>query len=278
MEKANSTITQLKGELHASSSREADLKQALDDKDEKMEQQLEGVRQSLSDSATAERQIAADMQDLLQKEQSCSAELRAALARELAKNQNLSQEGMDTKSQLHEAEAKLVEMEASRLVLDQALTEAQKQQAAANEEATTANLALEKNLEEAKRLKAYLQSQETATAGERRSLEQQLANEQQAASSLRDILHGKEVELTRAVDQYLQEKVALAKARGEIAALETRLRSLQEEDASLREQLVSSGGETQRTLAGLLSEKAELQASLQRDEAQVKELQGQLVS
>ena len=278
MEKANSTITQLKGELHASSSREADLKQALDDKDEKMEQQLEGVRQSLSDSATAERQIAADMQDLLQKEQSCSAELRAALARELAKNQNLSQEGMDTKSQLHEAEAKLVEMEASRLVLDQALTEAQKQQAAANEEATTANLALEKNLEEAKRLKAYLQSQETATAGERRSLEQQLANEQQAASSLRDILHGKEVELTRAVDQYLQEKVALAKARGEIAALETRLRSMQEEDASLREQLVSSGGETQRTLAGLLSEKAELQASLQRDEAQVKELQGQLVS
>ena len=60
------------------------------------------------------------------------------------------------------------------------------------------------------------------------------------------------------VDQHLQEKVALAKARGEIVALETQVRK--------------------ETEAVLMRERSELQAHIQRLDGQMKELHDQLVS
>ena len=65
---------------------------------------------------------------------------------------------------------------------------------------------------------------------------------------------------TNTVDQHLQEKVALAKARGEIVALETRLSSMKEAEAVL------------------MRERSELQAHIQRLDGQMKELHDQLVS
>ena len=52
---------------------------------------------------------------------------------------------------------------------------------------------------------------------------QQLEAEQHSVAALRSSLQARETELTRATDQFLQEKVATARAHGELSALRGRL-------------------------------------------------------
>ena len=91
-----------------------------------------------------------------------------------------------------------------------------------------------------------LQSQVADLSSSNLTLQQQLSQQQ-----------------AQTVDHHVQEKVALAKARGEIVALETRLRSMEEVEGNM---------------AALLREKAELQAHVQRLDRQLRELCEQLVS
>lgn len=263
VKKANSTIAQLKEELQARSSREASLINSLDNRDKQMCQKLQELQHSLTVSISAEKLIASGLQELLQKERKCNVELNAALATSLARNKTLSENVVDLRSQLCEAQAKLGEIEASRLVLEEALCDAQEQLAAANMEATTANAALEYNLEKAKQLQSYMLSQE-ATASDKRSTSwQKLEPDQQAAINLQNALHRKEAELTKFLHQYLQENIALANAREKIAALEHQLANTNENFAVFHNQ------EGHRKVVTLPTEKAELQANVQRLEGQL---------
>lgn len=63
---------------------------------------------------------------------------------------------------------------------------------------------------------------------------QLLDNEHRIVSSLKASLHAKEKELTQAMDKFLQEKLASAKAHGELSAMGARLERAQQDIQALQ--------------------------------------------
>ena len=140
--------------------------------------------------------------------------------------------------------------------LQESLCIAQEELVKANREAKQANSALEDNIREAKRLNKERKDHDTE---ENIKLQDSLEHERERVRKLTAFLQTKEEELTRTVDQYLQEKVLSAKTRGENSALHSRIQSLVNEIDILQTQV--NGDDV---ISGLYEDKLKLQSDLER--------------
>ena len=143
--------------------------------------------------------------------------------------------------------------------LQDSLCIAQEELVKANREAKQANSALEDNIREAKRLNIERKDHDTE---ENIKLQDSLEHERERVRKLTASLQTKEEELTRTVDQYLQEKVLSAKTRGENSALHSRIQSLVNEIDILQTQV--NGDDV---ISGLYEDKLKLQSDLERLQA-----------
>ena len=140
--------------------------------------------------------------------------------------------------------------------LQNSLCVAQEELVKANREAKQANSALEDNIRKAKRLNIERKDHDTE---ENIKLQDSLEHERERVRKLTASLQTKEEELTRTVDQYLQEKVLSAKTRGENSALHSRIQSLVNEIDILQTQV--NGDDV---ISGLYEDKLKLQSDLER--------------
>lgn len=197
MQQADTTINHLKSELQASTVREAQLQQGLD----------------------AERHRSNEFEEELRGEQQRSSGLKDTLS---SSNQQITKQLEQAQTHLRDAEARLAEMENLNQTLQHNLDQAHEQLILANRDAAKSNSMLQQNMREVESLQSKVQLFDSSD----QAIKQDLEEERLSVAALNSKLHNKEIERARAVDQYLQEKVALAKARGEVGALQARLNLL----------------------------------------------------
>ena len=212
MNLANTTLTQLQKELHNSTSRETQLLQQL-------EQQASDYQRKLSD-------IEQQYQDMLSTERKKQSKVLSDHKQTEKEKQDLSDKYDQLVKQYEEMSTRTSTTEAH---LQDSLVRLQQELQQAHLEAKQSNDALKENVTRVTKLLAEIEDHDKVMMEEKTQFKQTLHKEKECVLTLKSALHNKETELTKVVDQYLQEKVTVAQLKGENSGLQARLTALQEE-------------------------------------------------
>ncbi|CAI7993242.1 hypothetical protein GBAR_LOCUS1227, partial [Geodia barretti] len=197
LERSAHTISSLHQELRASKEKEAELDKALHELTQ-------------SQSEMGQRQGRTHLQH-----QATLASLQEALEVERATKDEMVGRLSEVQGQLEESQEARGADAAERRRLRQRLEECEREL----ERGRRAGEARGERDAELGRVQALLQSLEADNREQGEHYSQLLENERRMVVGLRSSLAAKERELTETVDRVLQEKVALAKVQGELAAL-----------------------------------------------------------
>ena len=204
MKLANETLLTLKTELKMSTGRERNLQEKLDETNLELSQIKECYEKLLSD----EKEKTLKESRSLQNEKDSLVNECDKLKRQL-----------ETERELHN-KLQIVHRE---LVL-------------AHEEAKQSNIALEENMKRVQNLLSDL----TRSKEKNDQLTELLENERQQIDSLQCQVENKEVELSKTMEQYLAEKLTVAKLRGDNVNLVSQLNNLKENQVNIREKLITN--------------------------------------
>lgn len=224
-------------ELQASCAREADLQRSLSEKQASSQLHLEQLRREHSSTISAERRSSSELQATLQRERALGTELRETLAQKVAQNQQMLAEITDLRKQLQSAGDHLRESEHQSQILQETVEKLQEEAARANQVVEQSEQRLREKQLEIERLDARLRSQQVDSKAQMDHSGGLLESEKRATAALRNAVQAKETELTRTMDQFLQEKVATARAHGELNAMRGRLNRAQTELEALQKQV-----------------------------------------
>ena len=212
MNLANTTLSQLQQELHNSTSRETQLLQQL-------EQQASDYQKKLND-------VEQQYQDMLSTEREKHTKALADHKQTKKEKQDFSDKYDQLVKQYEEISTRTSTTE---LHLQDSLSRLQQELQQAHLEAKQSNDALKENVTRVTKLLAEIEDRDKIMSKEKTQFEQSLQKEKECVMTLKSALRNKETELTKVVDQYLQEKVTVAQLKGENSGLQARLTALQEE-------------------------------------------------
>ena len=186
---------------------------------------LGGLEESMTQADSTITRLKTELQASVAREtqlqQAVETEHRQAseLKETVSGKQSVARQLEKTQTRLCDAEARLAEMESLNQNLQQNLDEAHKQLVLANRDAAKSNSLLQQNMREVERLQSQLHQLPSSNQVEKPSQDEEV----QSVAALKLKLCNKEIERAKAVEQYLQERLTLAKARDEIEALQAKL-------------------------------------------------------
>ena len=150
----------------------------------------------------------------------------------------MSAEITNLRKRLQSTEDRLRESEHQSQILQESVERLQEEATHANRAVEQSEQALREKQFEIERLDAGLRSRDVDGKAQMDHVGGLLENEKRTTASLRGAVQAKEAELTRTMDQFLQEKVATARAHGELNAMRGRLNRAQTELEALQKQVV----------------------------------------